>query len=128
MHQPRSLRLARPVEPDRRNTSLFPRLYVKSDADELVLVINLRFSVNFGLKVSVLMEEVQQHVLSDWKARWIIGIFILKIEYPPFVRPPDRAVPNYGEGLRSGKWHSHSALHTLLEAPLEPVARSTTLH
>ena len=79
MRQPRSLRLARPVEPDRRNTSLFSRLYGKNDVDELVLVINLRLSLNFGLEVSVLMQEVQERVLSDWNARWIVGIFVLQI-------------------------------------------------
>jgi len=69
----------RPLDLDRRDSRLFSCFDSKPHADELMLIVDGRFSMDLRLEISVLAQEISQGIFCQWNSRGIVGIFVLEI-------------------------------------------------
>ena len=58
---------------------MLPGFDVKDHVGQLVPIIQLRFGMHLGLKVSLGMQELQESLLGRRKLRFVIGTFVGKV-------------------------------------------------
>lgn len=81
MQQIFALRGWRAFHGDSADARQFSDFDAEANADELVSVVDFRFGVDLGLKISIPVKEIGQRLFRTRKTREIVWIFVVEIHY-----------------------------------------------